>query len=69
MRNVARIGAIVFLLLTGLSTPRASAVIFFCSDICSDWRACSFRCTDDLSGFASNCGNYGCCTGNTTNCV
>lgn len=68
MKNVARIAAVLFLSFAGLSSTRASAIIFLCGDICQSWQSCSRNCTDDTSGFLTNCGNYGCCVGNTWNC-
>jgi hypothetical protein len=68
MKNVARIAAILFLLFTGLSSTRASAIIFLCSDICLSWQSCQRNCTDDGGGPLTNCGNYGCCVGHTWNC-
>jgi len=68
MKNVARIAAVLFLLFAGLSSQRASAIIFFCSDVCFSWQSCARNCTDDTTGYPSNCGNYECCVYDTTNC-
>ncbi len=68
MKNVTRIAAILFLLFAGLSSTRASAVIFLCSDICTYWQACGRNCTHEHTGLLINCGNYGCCISNTSNC-
>lgn len=68
MKNVARIAAILFLLFSALSSSKASAIIFLCGDICLSWQSCSRNCTDDTSGNFTNCGNWGCCVSNTTNC-
>jgi len=67
MKNVARIAAILFLLFSALSAPKASAIIFLCDDICLSWQSC-FRNCDDGNGNISNCGNYGCCVSNTSGC-
>jgi len=68
MKNVARIAAVLFLLFAGLSSRRASAIIFFCSDVCASWQSCGRNCTDDSTGNLTNCGNWECCTFDTTNC-
>ncbi len=68
MKNVARIAAVLFLLFAGLTSTRASAIIFLCSDICTDWQACGRNCTDEQTGLLIKCGTYGCCIGNTWNC-
>jgi len=68
MKNVLRIAAVLFVSFAGLSSTKASAIIFFCSDICTSGQSCGRNCSDDSTGFPSNCGIYGCCNGNTTNC-
>jgi|tagenome__1003787_1003787.scaffolds.fasta_scaffold20276748_2 hypothetical protein len=67
MKNVARLAAVLFLLFSALSSSKASAIIFFCDDICSSSQSC-FRNCYDQSENPSNCGNYGCCISDTTNC-
>lgn len=67
MKNVARIVAVLFLAFAGLSSQRASAIIFFCSDVCSSGQSCNRNCSDD-SGFPSSCAAYGCCIGNPSGC-
>lgn len=68
MKNVMKLTAVVFVLFAGLSSPRASAITLYCSDICSSGQSCGRNCSDDATGHRSSCGAYGCCNGNTSNC-
>ncbi|HEX4964070.1 MAG TPA: hypothetical protein VF173_24810 [Thermoanaerobaculia bacterium] len=68
MKNVARIAAVLFLLFAGLASKRASAIIFFCGDICNSQQSCGRNCVDDSTGNPSNCLNWDCCIGHTWNC-
>lgn len=67
MKNVARIGAVVFLLFAGLSSPKASAIVFYCDDICSSQGSCALSCKSQ-TGVSTTCGQWGCCAANQTNC-
>ncbi len=50
--------ACAFACLVLIALP-AQAIEFFCSDVCSCWMSCTFRCTDDNTGFRTTCGSAG----------
>ncbi|MFY9821730.1 MAG: hypothetical protein WAM82_10115 [Thermoanaerobaculia bacterium] len=57
--------SLVALLLSVCVLPTgASAIIFFCGDICTPSTSCNRNCTDDNTGNPSNCGAWGCCVFN-----
>ena len=63
MKSATKISMLALFVVGLLLAVQASAIVFPCDYWCKPYKSCSTQCEE------GSCGDYGCCIGNTWNCV